>query len=135
MGGQPLLREQQIPSRDCDIAKESNFIISDEIDDGLNNSIKQNYGAEAVWKMSQQSQSLLDTESNFCRANNIPKLQCSILDMASLLKQGSNNKYQSMVGLVGELHRITEDDEDDHNEAIEDLRNLIHKWTKKVYRV
>ena len=131
LGGQPLLREQLIPSRNCAIAQESNLIISDDIDDGLNNSIQQNYGAEAVWKMSQQSQSLLDADSDFRKANNIPKLQRSILDMASLLKQGGNNKYQSMVALVGELHRITEDGEDDHNEAIEDIRNLIRKWTKK----
>ena len=129
--GQPLLRDQRIPSRNSQIAQEENVLILDDSDDARNNSIQQNYGAEAVWQLSQQSQSLLDADSDFRKANNISQLQRSIIDMAKLLKQGSNNKYQTLVGLAGEIHRLTEDDEDDHNTAVEQLMGLVREWTKK----
>ena len=130
-GGQPLLREYPIPSRECHLSQECELSILDDSDDARNNCIQQNYGAEAVWQMSEQSQSLLDADSDFRKANNIPQLQRSILDMAKLLKQGSNNKYQTLVGFIGEIHRLTEDNEDDHNLAVQQQMALVREWTKK----
>ena len=42
LGGQPLLREHPIPSRECPIAQESNLLILDDSDDVGNNLIQQN---------------------------------------------------------------------------------------------
>ena len=50
--------------------------------------------------------------------------------MAGVLNQSSNNKYQKKIGLAGELHRITEHNEDWHDEGCDIVAGAISKFTK-----
>ena len=127
--GKLLLRDEAIPQRNTTTTTDIVPIVTQEFGEE-NNDMLNNYDCEAVWNICDQSQSLLDADSKFRKDNNIQELQRSLVDLAGVLKQGSNYKYQTMIGLAGELNRITEDNEKNHENACDDLRKLIQKYTR-----
>ena len=124
--GKVFLRDNEIPSR----KKSSLPVLSSLISDSSDEEFTDNYDTEAVMKVCDQSQSLLDNDSEYRQKNNIQEFQRSLKDMACVLNQSSNNKYQKMIGLAGELHRITEDNEQWHDEGCDIIAGAISKFTK-----
>ena len=124
--GKVLLRDNKIPVRNNSSLLASSSLISDY----SNEEFTDNYDTDAVMKVCDQSQSLLDNDSEYRQNNNIQEIQRSLKDMACVLNQSSNNKYQKMIGLAGELNRITEDNEQWHDEGCDIIAGAISKFTK-----
>ena len=124
--GKFFLRDDKIPA----INNSELTIFSPLISDSSDDENTENYAPNAVMKVCDQSQSLLDNDSEYRQKNNIQEFQRSLKDMAGVLNQSSNNKYQKMIGLAGELHRITEDNEDWHDEGCDIVAGAISKFTK-----
>ena len=94
--GKVLLRDNKIPVRNNSSLLASSSLISDY----SNEEFTDNYDTDAVMKVCDQSQSLLDHDSEYRQNNNIQEIQRSLKDMACVLNQSSNNKYQKMIGLA-----------------------------------
>ena len=123
--GKVFLRDQKIPARNNNSVPALSSLISDSSDEEFTD----NYDTEAVMKVCDQSQSLLDNDSKYRQNNNIQEFQRSLKDMACVLNQSSNNKYQKMIGLAGELHRVTEENEQWHDEGCDIIAGAISKFT------
>ena len=120
--GNVLLRENEIPPRNED----NNLTLSRMVSEDFVENSSDNYAPEAVMQICSQSQSFLDNDSDFRKENGIQEFQRSL----RVLNQSSNNKYQRMSGLCNELHRVTEMNEDWHDQGCSMVADAISHFVK-----